>query len=73
MYDVVVVDAGPVGLYTALLIANEGLDVDLSYRFREKYSLFVQCQLMHSQNRDFRRGYDGFDRLLRAELTRSFW
>lgn len=46
--------------------------VDVSYRFWDRYSLFAQYQLMRVENRDFRSGDDGFDNLLRLELTRSF-
>jgi len=49
-----------------------GGGLDLSYRFRDRYSLFGQYQLIHADNRNFRRGDDGFDHLLRLELTRSF-
>ncbi len=46
--------------------------IDLSWRFWEKYSLFGAYQLMDATNRNFRRGDDGVDHLLRIELTRSF-
>lgn len=46
--------------------------VDVSYRFWEKYSLFAQYQLMHVDNRDFRSGDNGFDHLVRLEVTRPF-
>jgi hypothetical protein len=46
--------------------------IDLSYRFWKTYSLFAQYQLMHVDNRDFKRGDDGLDHLIRVELTRSF-
>lgn len=46
--------------------------VDVSYRFWEKFSLFAQYQLMHVDNRDFRSGDNGFDHLVRLEVTRPF-
>ncbi len=49
-----------------------GGGVDISYRFWDRYSLFVQYQLMDVENRNFRPGDDGLDHLLRFELTRSF-
>lgn len=45
--------------------------IDLSYRFGA-YSLFAQYQLAHVGNRNFKAGNNGFDHLLRLELTRSF-
>jgi len=49
-----------------------GGGLDLSIRFWERYSLFAQYQLSHADNRNFRAGDDGFDHLLRLELTRSY-
>ena len=49
-----------------------GVGIDLSYRFWEKYSLFGAYQIMDVTNRNFRRGDDGLDHLLRLEITRSF-
>jgi hypothetical protein len=49
-----------------------GGGIDLSYRFYEKLSLFGAYHLMSVTNRNFRSGDDGFDHLLRLELTRAF-
>ncbi len=49
-----------------------GGGLDLSYRFWDRYSLFAQYQLIHVDNRNFRPGDNGFDHLLRLDLTRSF-
>lgn len=49
-----------------------GGGIDLSYRFWDKFSLFGGYRLMDVTNRNFRRGDDGLDHLLRIELTRSF-
>jgi hypothetical protein len=46
--------------------------IDFSYRLSERLSLFGQYRLGHTQNRGFVPGNDGFDHLLRFELTRSF-
>jgi hypothetical protein len=46
--------------------------IDISYRFSETLALFAQYRLGHTENRDFVRGDNGFDHLLRFELTRSF-
>jgi hypothetical protein len=49
-----------------------GGGIDLSYRFWERYSLFAQYLISDVKNRQFRPGDDGFEHLLRLELTRSF-
>ena len=46
--------------------------VDLSYRFLGRYTLFAQYEVVSVKNREFRAGNDGFEHLLRVELTRSF-
>jgi hypothetical protein len=46
--------------------------IDLSYRFATAYSIFAQYRLAHVDNRNFRRTDDGWDNMLRVELTRSF-
>jgi hypothetical protein len=46
--------------------------LDLSYRFKDRYSLFARYELSRVDNRNFKSGDDGFDHLLRLELTRSF-
>jgi hypothetical protein len=45
---------------------------DISWRFWDRYSLFVQYLVNHVDNRNFRAGHDGTDHLLRLEVTRSF-
>jgi len=49
-----------------------GGGIDLSYRFWERYSLFAQYLVSHVQNRQFRAGDDGFEHLIRLEMTRLF-
>jgi hypothetical protein len=49
-----------------------GGGIDLSYRFWEHYSLFAQYLMSEVKNRQFRAGDDGFDHLVRLELTRAF-
>ena len=49
-----------------------GMGFDVTYRFAKVYSLFAQAQVMHTTNRNFVPGDDGFDGLLLVELTRSF-
>jgi hypothetical protein len=49
-----------------------GGEIDLSYRFFDRFSLFGAYQLMDVTNRNFKSGSDGLDHLLRVELTRSF-
>ena len=46
--------------------------IDVSYRFWDRYSLFAQYLVSDVKNRHFRAGDDGFDHLVRLELTRSF-
>ena len=46
--------------------------VDVSYRFADVYSLFAQYRLARVDNRNFNARDDGWDNLLRVELTRSF-
>lgn len=46
--------------------------VDVSYRFADVYSIFGQYRLAHVDNRNFRAHDDGWDHVLRVELTRSF-
>jgi hypothetical protein len=46
--------------------------IDVSYRFWDRYSLFAQYALSHVENRRFKAGDDGFDHMMRVELTRSF-
>ncbi len=49
-----------------------GGGIDVSYRFWKDYSLFAQYLASDVKNRQFRAGDDGFEHLLRLELTRSF-
>ena len=49
-----------------------GAAVDVSYRFARVYTVFAQAQMMHTNNRNFVAGDDGFDGALLVELTRSF-
>jgi hypothetical protein len=49
-----------------------GGGVDVSYRFWERYSLFAQYLVSDVKNRQFRTGDNGFEHLVRFELTRSF-
>src|SRR2546427_737173 len=49
-----------------------GGGLDVSYRFWDRYSLFAQYLISDVKNRHFQAGNDGFDHLLRVELTRSF-
>jgi len=49
-----------------------GGGIDVSYRFWGRYSLFAQYLVSDVKNRRFKRGDDGFDHLVRLELTRSF-
>lgn len=49
-----------------------GGGIDVSYRFLKKYSLFAQYLLSDVKNRQFRAGDNGFEHLIRLELTRSF-
>ena len=48
------------------------MGLDVTYRFARVYSLFAQAQVMHTSNRNFVSGDDGFDGLVLLELTRSF-
>jgi len=49
-----------------------GGGVDVSYRFLDRYTLFAQYLVNSVKNRSFQSGADGFDHLVRLELTRSF-
>lgn len=49
-----------------------GAALDVSYRFADVYSLFAQYRLARVDNRNFRGQDDGWDNVLRLELTRSF-
>src|SRR3989441_2714723 len=49
-----------------------GGGIDVSYRFWGRYSVFAQYLLSDVKNRQFRPGDDGFEHLVRLELTRSF-
>ena len=49
-----------------------GLSGHVSYRSWERYSLFAQYLVSDVKNRQFRAGDDGFDHLIRLEVTRSF-
>lgn len=49
-----------------------GGGIDVSYRFWGNYALFAQYLISDVENRRFRPGDDGFDHLVRLELTRSF-
>jgi len=49
-----------------------GGGVDVSYRFLDRYTLFAQYLVSSVKNRGFQSGADGFDHLVRIELTRSF-
>jgi len=51
---------------------RRGGGIDASYRFLTRYSLFAQYVLTDVKNRRFVPGDNGFDHLLRFELTRSF-
>jgi capsule assembly protein Wzi len=46
--------------------------LDASYRFADVYSIFGQYRIAHVENRNFRAHDDGWDHVLRVELTRSF-
>jgi hypothetical protein len=46
--------------------------IDLSVRFLDVYSVFAQYRLAHVDNRNFRPTEDGWDNMLRFEVTRSF-
>jgi Capsule assembly protein Wzi len=46
--------------------------VDVSYRFLDVYTLFAQYRLARVDNRNFHPRDDGWDNMLRVELTRSF-
>jgi hypothetical protein len=49
-----------------------GAALDVTYRFARVYSVFAQAQVMHTTNRNFVAGDDGFDGVVLFELTRSF-
>ena len=49
-----------------------GGGLDVSYRFLDRYTLFGQYLVNSVKNRGFQSGADGFDHLVRVELTRSF-
>ena len=49
-----------------------GGGIDISYRFWDRYALFAQYLVSDVKNRHFSAGDDGFDHLVRLELTRSF-
>jgi hypothetical protein len=49
-----------------------GGGIDVSWRFWGRYSLFAQYLVSDVKNRGFEAGNDGFDHLVRLELTRSF-
>lgn len=49
-----------------------GGGIDVSYRLPAGFSLFAGYEIMDVTNRAFRRGDDGFDHIVRFELTRSF-
>jgi hypothetical protein len=49
-----------------------GGGIDVSWRFWQRYSLFAQYVVSSVKNRRFVAGDDGFDHLVRLELTRSF-
>ncbi len=49
-----------------------GAGVDVSVRFARVYSVFAQYLFSDVRNRRFNAGSDGWDHLLRVELTRSF-
>jgi hypothetical protein len=49
-----------------------GGGIDLSYRFWDRYTVFAQYLVSDVKNRQFRAGDNGFEHLLRLELTRSF-
>jgi hypothetical protein len=49
-----------------------GGGADVSYRFSDDYTLFVQYNLHDVENRDFRARDDGLDHLMRIQLTRTF-
>lgn len=46
--------------------------IELSYALLENLHLFAQYRGMHRENRNFDAGDDGFDHVLRVELTRFF-
>ncbi|HUG36045.1 MAG TPA: capsule assembly Wzi family protein, partial [Candidatus Limnocylindrales bacterium] len=46
--------------------------IDVSVRFLDVYSVFAQYRLAHVDNRNFRPSEDGWDNMLRFEVTRSF-
>ena len=49
-----------------------GFGLDVTYRFAKVYTVFFQTQIMHTNNRNFVPGNDGFDGLVLVELTRTF-
>jgi capsule assembly protein Wzi len=49
-----------------------GGGIDISWRFWDRYALFAQYLVSDVKNRSFVAGNDGFDHLVRLELTRSF-
>jgi hypothetical protein len=49
-----------------------GGGIDISWRFWDRYSLFAQYFVSAVKNRGFDAGDDGYDHLVRVELTRSF-
>ena len=51
---------------------RRGASVDVSWRFRDPWTLFVQADVMYTYNRNFVANDDGFDGMVLVELTRSF-
>jgi hypothetical protein len=49
-----------------------GGGIDVSYRFFDRYAIFAQYLVSDVKNRNFRRGDDGIDQLVRVEFTASF-
>jgi len=49
-----------------------GGGIDISYRFWDRYALLAQYLVSDVKHRSSVAGNDGFDHLVRLELTRSF-
>jgi 2-polyprenyl-6-methoxyphenol hydroxylase-like FAD-dependent oxidoreductase len=66
--DVVIVGAGVVGLYTAIMLKKQGVDVQIYERQAAMYSLPKACSLSDESVRSFY--LNGFDSLVK-EHTQS--
>ena len=66
------IDRAVIGTTTGQFVPQQrriGGGADVSWRFWERYALFAQYLVGHVENRGFRTGDDGFDQVLRVELT----